>query len=59
MLGIEDKYVLAAYLLCIGATVLCIVYIIIIWNRGDDSVKPSDVEWAKHEKQVEKEISDQ
>jgi len=50
MLGIEDKYVLLAYLLCIGSTVLCVIYGILNWNRGDDSVKPQDIAWAKEEK---------
>ncbi len=53
MLGIEDKGVLAAYLLCIGSAVLCVVYGLINWNRGDEPVEPSDVKWVAEEKKVE------
>jgi hypothetical protein len=56
MLGIEDKYVLAAYLLCIGSTLLCVVYGLINWNRGDDSVQQQDVQWAAHEQKAEEEV---
>ena len=34
MLGIDDAWILAAYLLCIGSTVLCFLYGLIMWNRG-------------------------
>ena len=35
MLGIEDKYVALAYILCIASTLLCVVYGVINWNKGD------------------------
>lgn len=56
MLGIEDKGVVAAYLLCIASTVLCVLYGLINWNRGDDSVEPDDVKWAVEEQKVEEKI---
>ena len=56
MLGIEDKYVALAYILCILSTLLCLVYGIINWNRGDDSVKDEDFRWAKGEEKVEEEL---
>ena len=56
MFGIEDGYVSLAYLLCIASTLLCVVYGVINWNRGDDEVKPVDQEWAKHEAKVEEEL---
>lgn len=56
MLGIEDKGVVAAYLLCIASAILCVIYGIINWNRGDDSVEPDDVKWAIEEKKVEGDI---
>ncbi len=55
-LGIEDGYVFAAYLLCILSTLLCVVYGIIYWNRGEEEVKKEDAEWAAHEKKVEEEL---
>lgn len=53
MLGIEDKGILAAYVLCIGATVLCVVYGILFRNKGDEEVKPDDVKWVSEEKKVD------
>ncbi len=55
MLGINDPWIAAAYLLCIGSTVLCVVYGLITWNRGDDAVRQEDVTWAEREKAAEKE----
>jgi hypothetical protein len=55
MLGIDDTGIWLAYVLCIASTLLCVVYGIINWNRGDDSVKPEDTQWATHEKQVQEE----
>ncbi len=56
MLGIDDTYVLLGYLLCIGSTVLCAVYALLAWNRGQDAVAEEDVKWAKEEKEAEKEL---
>lgn len=56
MLGIEDKGVLAAYLLSIASALLCVAYGIINRNRGDNSVEPSDLKWAAEEKKVEEEL---
>lgn len=50
MLGIKDNWVLAAYLLSILSAVICVVYGLINWNKGDEPVKQEDVEWAKEEK---------
>lgn len=56
MFGLEDKYVSLAYLLCILSTVLCVVYGLVNWNRGDDSVKPEDLTWEAKEKKAEEEL---
>lgn len=56
MLGIEDKGVVVAYLLCIASTILCVIYGLINWNRGDETVQPDDVKWAVEEKKVEGEL---
>lgn len=56
MLGIEDKGVLAAYLLCIGSTLLCVIYGLLNWNRGDEPVEPEDVQWVAEEKKVEEKL---
>ena len=56
VLGIEDGYVLAAYLLCIASSALCVVYGLITWNKGEEPVTKTDVEWAAEEKKVEEEL---
>jgi len=53
MLGIEDKYVSGAYLLCIASTILCIIYGLFNWNRGGTEVDQTDIHWAEEEKKVE------
>jgi hypothetical protein len=36
ILGIPDPWVLSGYLLVILSTLLCVIYGIINWNKGDD-----------------------
>lgn len=36
ILGIPDPWVLAGYILVILSTLLCVIYGIINWNKGDD-----------------------
>ncbi len=55
-LGIQDGFVLAAYLLCILSSLLCVVYGVIMWNRGDEPVESEDITWAAHEEQVEEDL---
>ena len=56
MLGIEDPYVWLAYVLCIASAVLCVVYGLINWNRGEEPAEQADAQWAEEEKKVEEEI---
>ncbi|MHC5157532.1 MAG: symporter small accessory protein [Planctomycetota bacterium] len=56
MLGIEDKGVLTAYLLFIASTVLCVVYGLLNWNKGEEAIQPDDVKWAAEENKVEEEL---
>jgi hypothetical protein len=59
LLGIEDKYVAAAYFLCVASTVLCVIYGLIMWNRGGEEApeqQVEDVRWAQEEKKVEEEL---
>ena len=56
MLGINDTWVMLAYGLCIASSLLCVIYGLINWNRGDDSVNEEDVHWAEEEKKVEEEL---
>jgi hypothetical protein len=56
MLGIHDVGVALAYVLCIASTLLCVVYAWRNWNKGDATVEPDDVKWAKDEDKVEEEL---
>ncbi len=56
MLGIEDKGVLLAYLLCIGSSALCVLYGLLARNKGDEPVKPEDLKWVSEEKKVEESL---
>jgi len=49
------SYVALAYVLCLGSTILCVVYGIIMWNKGDEPVKQEDVKWAEEEKKEQAE----
>lgn len=51
MLGIDDGWVVSAYLLCVLSTVLCVGYGVLNWNRGDEPQKAEDAAWAKEEKE--------
>ena len=55
-LGIEDKWVALAYILCIASALLCVIYGVLNWNRGETKVEPDDVRWAEKEKKVEEEL---
>ena len=52
MLGIDDPMVWLAYILCLGSTLLCAVYGLANWNKGDDQIAPEDVTWATREAQA-------
>ena len=51
IVGIQDPWVAVAYLLSICGGLVCVVYGFSQWNRGDEPVKPEDVQWAKEEKE--------
>jgi len=51
MLGIEDGWVVLAYVLCVFSALLCVVYGALNWNKGEEPVTAEDVEWAKEEKE--------
>lgn len=50
MLGIDDPLIWSAYLLCLLSALLCVVYGVVNWNKGDEPVRSEDIEWAKQEK---------
>ena len=56
MLGIEDKWVALAYILCIASALVCVIYGVLNWNKGDEDVAPDDIKWVQEEKKVEEEL---
>jgi hypothetical protein len=56
MLGIEDPQVWGAYLLCIASALFCVVYGVLNWNKGDESVHSEDRKWVETEKTVEEQM---
>ena len=59
MLGIPDPSIWLAFIAMLAAALLCIVYGVVMWNRGDDSVSTTeavDKVWAEEEKQIEEEF---
>jgi hypothetical protein len=57
MLGFTDTGALLAYLLTIGAALLCIVYGIINWNKPSSDEERKEIkeesEWEKREDEID------
>ena len=56
MFGIEDRYIWLVYLLCIASAVLCVLYGLVTWGKGETPVQSEDVRWATEEKKVEDQL---
>lgn len=58
MLGIEDGWVLLAYLLCIASALFCLMWGIIKWNVDDPMPEPEEEirRWAEEEERLEEEL---
>ncbi len=56
MLGINDPWILIAYLLCILSTLACVGYGIYNWNKGAEN-EPEEIsegaKWDENESKVE------
>jgi len=56
VLGIPDPWIWMAYLLCLAATVLCVIHGFVRGRSAEAGpAPPADAVWAEHEKQVEEE----
>jgi len=56
VLGIEDPWILSAYIGCILVTLLCVIYGILNWNKGGEDEEKQvkeEEEWHKKEKDME------
>lgn len=59
MLGIQDPWVVAAYLLCILSALICVVWGVFTWSKpavGDDEPEEEIRHWAEEEDKVEQEL---
>lgn len=56
MLGMGDFWVGLAYLLCILSSILCVVYGLTHWNKGDEPLAKEDEKWAVEEDRLEQEL---
>lgn len=55
-MGIDDKGIWIAYILCIASTVLCLAYGCLNWNKGAESLKSDDLNWIDEERKAEDEL---
>ena len=56
MLGLDDPFVLFAYLGIIALAILSLIYGLVRRNAAGDEVTPEDRQWALDEKKVDDEI---
>jgi hypothetical protein len=43
-----------AYLFCILSTILCVIYGIVMWNRGVEEADEAEIiKWAKEQREIE------
>ena len=56
MLGMGDFWVGLAYLLCIASSLVCVVYGVLNWNKGDEATKDDDKSWAAEEDKLKQEL---
>ena len=56
MLGLGDGWVLAAFIVIIASTLLCVIYGILNWNKGSNESDPESKEWLKEEIEIEKSL---
>ena len=56
VLGIPDPWIWMAYLLCLAATVLCVVHAVVAGRKAAEAdPTPADAAWVKHEKEAQEE----
>lgn len=59
MLGINDPWIITAYLLCVLSAVACVVYGISNWNKGADN-EPAEIleeeKWEETESKIEENL---
>jgi hypothetical protein len=60
MLGIPDVSIFLAYALCIGSALLCLIYGIVMWNKGGGKDEIEEIEeelrWQEKENVIEEKL---
>ena len=57
LLGMQDSWVAAAYILCILSSIICVIYGAINWNKGVHTPDAEDEHWVEEEDKLEQELS--
>jgi hypothetical protein len=52
VIGIPDPWIWLAYLLCLAATILCVIFAAVRGRKYEAGPTQADVVWAKHEKEA-------
>lgn len=55
-MGISDAQIWLAYVFCIIATIVCVVYGVMNWNKGQTDATEDDKKWAVEEEKIEHEF---
>ena len=60
MLGIPDLSISLAYILCIASALLCLVYGLVMWNKGggeDESIEMAEeAKWQEKEDMIDEKL---
>lgn len=57
ILGIPDLWVSMSIILSLLATIFCVVYGILGWNKGDESESADEIkEWVEEDDKIEEEF---
>jgi len=60
MLGIPDLSISLAYILCIASALLCLIYGIVMWNKGGGEDEAAEIEeevkWQEKENLIDEKL---
>lgn len=58
MLGLGDFSIFLAYILCVASAVLCVVYGIVNWNKGNEPEADieKDTKWETEDTKIKDEL---
>jgi hypothetical protein len=56
-LGLNDPWIITAYVGCILSAALCLGYGLVTWGKGaQEPPKSADKEWAEHEDKISEQM---